>query len=64
MSNSGIERKAQVIAQNAYFHITDHLRANYETLTDFELNNMIHNKEQLASILEGSASLTAQLVRV
>lgn len=39
--------------RNAYFHLKDYLSENYETLPVNELDNLIHNLEQIIPIYEG-----------
>lgn len=46
------EQKATNNAWNAYRHIKGHLEEVYDTCTDEELNNLIHNAEALAEVLE------------
>ena len=46
------ELKATNNAWNAYRHVKSHLEDVYDTCTDAELNNLIHNVETLASVLE------------
>ena len=46
------EQKATNNAWNAYRHVKGHLEAVYDTCTDDELNNLIHNVETLAKVLE------------
>jgi hypothetical protein len=46
------ERKATNTAWNAYRHVKAHLEDVYATCTDKELNNLIHNVETLAEVLE------------
>ena len=48
------EQKATNNAWNAYRHVKSHLEEVYDTCTDDELNNLIHNAETLAGVLEGA----------
>ena len=48
------EKKATNNAWNAYRHVKSHLEEVYDTCTDEELNNLIHNAETLAGVLEGA----------
>lgn len=50
--NESNERKATHIAWNAYRHVKAHLESVYDTCTDEELDNLIHNVETLAEVLE------------
>lgn len=51
-ANRANENKAQQLAFNAYYHLKEYLAENYDTLTDKELDNMIHNVEQMIPIVE------------
>jgi hypothetical protein len=51
-ANRANENKAQQLAFDAYNHLKDYLAENYDTLTDKELDNMIHNVEQIIPIVE------------
>lgn len=48
----GNEHKATDKALDSYWHIKEYLQENYDTLTDTELNNMIHNLEQIIPMVE------------
>ena len=48
------EQKATDNAWNAYRHVKSYLDDVYDTCTDGELNNLIHNVETLARVLEGT----------
>ncbi|AUR94358.1 hypothetical protein NVP1193O_227 [Vibrio phage 1.193.O._10N.286.52.C6] len=48
------EQKATNNAWNAYRHVKNHLDDVYDTCTDEELNNLIHNVETLAGVLEAA----------
>lgn len=62
MTHNEILNASYKTTSSAYYHIKEHLSAVYETCSPEQLDNLIHNVEQLAALFENSDRLARYIV--